>query len=139
LRFCARPARAIIDCAMEQGQWRLTVRNGPHVERVRCETLGAAVDAMEQRMDELAPGARRRSIEVFRRRYDAARQVVVRAEIDGPGGITSRVRGGVDLRGDGSAEAYVGRFKRVLVELHPGETAYDGLRRALRERSLATR
>jgi hypothetical protein len=112
-------------------QWTLTLRNGPHVERVRCETLDAAVDAMEQRMDELAPGARREAIQVFRRHYDAVRQVAVRAELSGPGGILGRLRGGVDMRGDGSAEAYTGRFKRSLVDLRVGETPYDGLRRVL--------
>jgi hypothetical protein len=38
----------------------------------------------------------------------------------------------VDLRGDGSAEAYTGRVRRSLVQLQAGETAYDGLRRALK-------
>jgi hypothetical protein len=116
---------------MATGQWRLTVRNGPRVERMRHDTLDAAVDAMEQRMDELAPTARREAIQVFRRRFDAIRQVAVRAEITGPGGLLGGLHGGVDLRGDGSAEAYVGRFRRSLVALEPGETAYDGLRRAL--------
>ncbi len=117
---------------MATGQWKLTVRNGPHVERVRCETLDAAIDAIELRMDELAPIARREAIQVFRRRFDAVRQVAVRAELSGPRrGLLGRVRGGVDLRGDGSAEAYYGRFRRSLVELRAGETAYDGLRRVL--------
>jgi hypothetical protein len=120
---------------MAHRQWTLTVRNGPHVERVRFETLDAAVDAMEQRMDELAPMARRQAIQVFRRRFDAIRQVAVRAEITGPGGVLWRVAGGVDLRGDGSSEAYLGRFRRSLVALRPGESAYDGLRRALGEGS----
>ena len=116
---------------MAKGQWRLTVRNGPHVERMRYATLDAAVDAMEERMDALAPTARRQAIQVFRRRFDAVRQVAVRAEIIAPRGLLGGPRGGVDLRGDGSAEAYLGRFRRSLVALEPGETAYDGLRRAL--------
>jgi hypothetical protein len=116
---------------MAAKRWTLTVRNGPRVEHVRCETLDAALDAMEQRLDELAPEARRQTVRVLRRRFDPVRQVVARAEISGPGGLLGRTRGGVDLRGDGSAEAYVGRLKRTLVELRPGETAYSGLRRAL--------
>jgi hypothetical protein len=116
--------------------WTVTVRNGPHVERMRFSALGEALDALEERMDELAPAARRRagrsSIgQVAGRRYDPARQVAVRAELTGPGGLLGGVRGGVDLRGDGSAEAYTGRVKRSLVQLRPGESAYDGLRRVL--------
>ena len=112
-------------------RWSLTLRNGPRIERARFDTLPAAVDALESRIDELAPQARRQAIDVFKRRYDAVRQVVVRGEVAGPTRLMPRVRGGVDLRGDGSAEAYVGHWRRSLVELAPGETAFDGLRRAL--------
>jgi hypothetical protein len=111
--------------------WTLTVRNGPKVERVRCDSLAQAIDALEHRIEQLAPDAGRRSVQFARRRYDPARQVAVRAELAGPGGPLSRPHGGVDLRGDGSAEAYTGRIRRRLVELRPRETPYAGLRRAL--------
>jgi hypothetical protein len=108
------------------GSWTLTVRNGPQVERLRCDSLGSSIDTMEQRLSELEPNVRRDAVGLFKRQFDAARQVVVRAEIAGPGG-----HGGVDLRGDGSAEAYTGRFRRTLVRLDDQESPYDGLRRAL--------
>jgi hypothetical protein len=112
-------------------RWTLTVRNGPRVERSRFETLPATLAALEQRLDELSPQARRDSVQVLRRRFDAARQVAVRGEVSGPERLVPSVRGGVDLRGDGSVEAYTGRWRRSLVPLQAGETAYDGLRRAL--------
>jgi hypothetical protein len=96
------------------------------------DTLAGSLDALEERMDALAPQARREAIEVFKRRFDAVRQVAVRGEVAGPGRLLPGVRGGVDLRGDGSAEAYTGHWRRAAVELAPGETAYDGLRRVLR-------
>jgi hypothetical protein len=114
--------------------WTLTVRNGPRVEHFHFGTLGETLDALERRIEELAPSARRHALQIARRRYEPARQVAVRAEVTGPGGVLARVRGGVDLRGDGSAEAYTGRFKRSLVELRAGETPYEGLRRMLEGR-----
>ncbi len=113
------------------GEWTLTVRDGSRFERVHFATLGEALEGLERRLDQLAPDAERNAVQFARRRYEPARQVAVRAELTGPGGPFSRPHGGVDLRGDGSAEAYVGRVKRRLVELRPGETPYTGLRRAL--------
>lgn len=126
------------------GQWTLTVRDGPRVGHKRFETLEETLRAMESELDELAPGARRRSVQLVGKRYDAARQVAVRAEVKGPappgragwlgaGWLGAGPRGGVDMRGDGSTEAYTGRLRRRLVQLRAGETAYEGLRRALGE------
>jgi len=107
--------------------WSLTIRDGPRVQRTSFDTLAAALQALRARLDELAPSAHREPVEVLSHRYDAALQVAVRAEVAGPGGR----HGGVDLRGDGSTEAYTGRWRRSLVTLEPGEDAIDGLRRAL--------
>src|SRR5579872_3682847 len=98
------------------GRWTLTLRNGPRVQRFRFESMALAVDALQQRLDELAPQIRRETIGVFKRRFDPVAQVAVRAELTGPGGLWAAKSGGVDLRGDGSAEAYTGRFRRSLVK-----------------------
>ena len=58
---------------------------------------------------------------------DPVQIVVARVEVAGP----RRLRAGVDVRGDGSSEAFTGRVRRRLVEQRDGESAYDALRREL--------
>jgi hypothetical protein len=109
------------------GRYTLTVRRRGATERERFATLDEALVALEARLDGLARPERRGSERGLAREYAPVQQVAVRGEIAGPAGL----RGGVDVRGDGSAEAYTGRLRRRLVERGSGETAYEALRRAL--------
>jgi hypothetical protein len=106
--------------------YTLTVRRRGATARERFPSLPEALAALEARLDELTPGERRGRERALSRDISAVEQVALRGEVAGPG-----VRGGVDVRGDGSAEAFTGRWRRVLVEREAGETAYDALRRAL--------
>ena len=106
--------------------YKVTVRRRGTTERDRFDSLDTALAALEERLDGLAPDARRGRERAMARDLEPVEQVALRGEIAGPG-----VRGGVDVRGDGSAEAFTGRWRRQLVERQPGETAYDALRRAL--------
>ena len=110
--------------------YTLTVRDGPRVERERFETLADTLDALERRMDELTT-SRREAVDLKYRRFEPVAQVAVRGEVAGPGRLLPAVRAGVDLRGDGSSEAYVGRLRRTLVEQRTGETPFEALRRVL--------
>jgi hypothetical protein len=105
----------------------VTVRRRGATERDRYDSLDEALTALEERLDGLARAERRGSERGLGRDYAPVMQVAARGELAGPGGL----RGGVDLRGDGSAEAFTGRLRRRLVERGTGETAYEALRRAL--------
>jgi hypothetical protein len=109
--------------------YTLTIRQGPKVTRERYTELDAAVGAVEERGRELERGADVQPVGgSLIRRIEPVQQVVARLELKGPNGL----RAGVDVRGDGSSEAYTGRVRRRLVEQRRGEDAYGALRRALR-------
>ena len=108
--------------------YRLVVRAGSRVEKEEYEELDAALDVLERRGQELAEVADAHPFGGgMVRRIDPVEQVTARLELSGPG----RLRAGVDVRGDGSAEAWTGRLRRALVEPRRGESAYDALRRQL--------
>jgi hypothetical protein len=115
-------------------RFRLTLRHGSRVEHAGFDDLDGALSELERRMDALAGQARKRPVSFLGRRFEAVSQVAARGEVAGPNRLLPRLQGGVDMRGDGSTEAYTGRWRRRLVEARGGETAYDALCRALLER-----
>jgi hypothetical protein len=108
--------------------YTLTVRARPRQPRQRFARLDDALAEIEARGRELENGAGERAQGgTLMRRLEPVQIVVARLELTGPG----RLRAGVDVRGDGSSEAFTGRVRRQLVEQRSGESAYDALRRAL--------
>jgi hypothetical protein len=109
--------------------YTLTVRRRAKVHKERHAELDGALAALERAGSELADGAHARPAGgSLIRRIEPVQQVVARLELNGPDGL----RAGVDVRGDGSSEAFTGRVRRRLVEQGPGEDAYAALRRSLR-------
>jgi hypothetical protein len=108
--------------------YRVTVRAGPKVEREQHDQLTNALTAVERLGRKLEQSTDARPMGGgLTRRFEPVQQVVARIELAGPG----RLRAGVDVRGDGSSEAFTGRLRRQLVEQRRGESPYDALRRAL--------
>jgi hypothetical protein len=108
--------------------YTVTVRSGGKVRKERHPDREEALAAVERIGGELADDVAERPVGgTLIRRLEPVQQVVGRIELAGP----QRLRAGLDVRGDGSSEAYTGRLRRRLVEQRPGESAYDALRRAL--------
>ncbi len=111
--------------------WRLTVRAGPKLEHESFDGLDRLLDALEARGREFARSAPDEAIKARVRRFEPVEQVMARLELSGPERLLPSVRAGVDVRGDGSTEAFRGRIRRVMLEQRAGEDAFAALRRAL--------
>jgi hypothetical protein len=109
---------------MAHDPFLLKSRVGPQVRKERFGSLDDLLASLEARLGRVSREPARK---VFGREYDPVRQVAGRFELRGPDGV----RGGIDVRGDGSAEAYTGWIRKQLVEQRDGESAIDSLRRAL--------
>jgi len=106
------------------GSHRVTVREGARVSHERFASLEEALAALEERGHELAHAARANPVDTkVLGRWEPQQQVAARLQLGR--------RGGVDIRGDGSAEAYTGWLRRRLVEQERGESPYEALRRQL--------
>ena len=109
------------------GIYRVTIRSGSRIERRRLDDLDSALAELETVGTQLQESADAGEIDLKTRRIQPVQQVVARLELSGP----RRLQAGVDVRGDGSAEGYTGRFRRRLVKQAGGETPYEALRRLL--------
>ena len=98
------------------------------MKRDRFGELAEALAALEREGEQLQEEADARPVDLrLGRKFEPVQQVFARLELAGPG----RLRAGVDVRGDGSVEAWTGRVRRSLVKQLPKESAYEALRRTL--------
>jgi hypothetical protein len=108
--------------------YTLTVRAGAKVRKRQHRGLDEALSELEREGRELEAGADGKAQGGgLMRRLEPVQIVVARLELSGPG----RLRAGIDVRGDGSSEAFTGRMRRQVVRQRSGESAYDALRREL--------
>ena len=106
--------------------WRIVVREGPRVRKHRADGLEQALEIVEREARALAAGPRRSAVTMRKREFTPQQQVAGRVELSGPG-----IRAGVDVRGNGDAEAWTGRIRRRVVEQEGRESPYAALRRVL--------
>ena len=111
--------------------YTVTIRVGPKVRRTRHAQLATAIDTLEMELTTLGPAARRETQRALTREYEPGDQVAARGELSGPSRLVPRVRGGADVRGDGTIAVYRGKVRRELIECKRGERAFDALRRTL--------
>jgi hypothetical protein len=108
----------------------VVTRVGSDVAHEGFDDLDDALARLEQRGAEFERDAPRTPEEtLLGRHFEPLHQVFARLELRG-----ARTRAGVDVRGDGSPEAYTGWVRRKVVEQRADESAYDALRRALATR-----
>jgi hypothetical protein len=107
--------------------FRVIIRRRGKTEKRAFGTLDAALDDLEAELRAAATQARQapRPDRALGRDYEPGQRVVVRGELRGPG----RLRAGVDVRGDGSAQAYTGVVRRRLLDPDEREDAWAALRR----------
>ena len=105
--------------------YRVIIRRRGQTEKFRHATLDEALDALESELRVAATRQQPRVEHALGRTYEPERQVAVRGELRGPSGL----RAGIDVRGDGSAEAYTGRVVRRLIAMRDREDAWSALRR----------
>ena len=111
--------------------YTVTVRVASTVTRRRVPTLDDAIDVLELELRSLGDRALRKTAKAFVREVAPVAQVSARGELSGPGRLRPAVRAGVDVRGDGSFEAYTGKLQRDVIERRHRESAFDALRRVL--------
>lgn len=107
------------------GSFSVTVHEQGKRSRASYASLDEALEAVAAEVSARS-GTRASTVRAFTREVEPGDQVIARIELHGP-----RAHGGVDLRGDGTAQAFTGRWARRPVASPGRETAPQALRRAL--------
>ena len=109
--------------------YRLTVRHGPKVQREGFDSLGEAIEAMEQRSREIQDEGPLGEVSALRD-FEPGQRVHARIELS-TGGVLRGREVGIDVMGDGVLVPYAGVIRKRRLEPPDGETAFDAVRAAL--------
>jgi hypothetical protein len=109
--------------------WKLTVRNGSDVSRLKFDDLGAALDEARTRIEQITDHPPLRTVKAIRD-YEPEKQVKARIEISGKG-FFSPPTAGVDVRGDNSLVGYAGGVSRQPIEGQTAAQVVEAMRETL--------
>lgn len=109
--------------------WKVTVRNGPAVDRARFETLDEALDEARGRAAAVLSGGRLGPVKALRE-FTPGQRVQARIEISGKGFMRGP-EAGIDVMGDGALVAYVGAIRKQPLDAPTLDAAIESLRDAL--------
>jgi len=109
--------------------WRVTVRNGPKVERTKVETLEEALEDARGRVAALLSEPRLGTAKAIRS-FEPGQRVKGRVEISGKGFMRGP-EGGIDVMGDNELVAYTGAIRKQPLDAPTLDAAIEGLRAAL--------
>ena len=112
-------------------RWRLVVRDGATVRKSVFESLDEALFGLQAETAEAAARPPAKPVEMKVRVFEPADQVTMRAQVTGPQRWMPKVRCGMDVRGNGRLEPWIGGPARTEVSLGRKETAWQALRREL--------
>jgi hypothetical protein len=112
-------------------RWRLVVRDGATVRKSIWPTLADALDQLQAETVEASNRPPAQPVDLKVRDFTPRDLVVMRAGVKGPQRLLPKVRCGMDVRGDGSAEPWIGGAGKREVEVRRKETPWLALRREL--------
>ena len=115
---------------MARGDWSLTVRHGPRVQRMSFADLDPALTELHRRVEEIRAAGPLAEVKAFRD-YEPGARINARLELS-RGGMFRSTTAGVDLMGDGRLVPYRGSVRRRELDLPDGAgSEYEALRAAL--------
>jgi hypothetical protein len=109
--------------------YKLTIRNGPKVEREKHASLDDAVASMRDHADRIRAEGGLPEVTMFRT-YEPGARVQARLEISTGGPLRGR-DAGIDVMGDGGLVPFRGGVFRKPLAPADGETAFDAVAAAL--------
>jgi hypothetical protein len=108
---------------------RLTIRNGPRVERERFASLDEAIAALRRRAGEIRGEGSLEGVSMLRD-FAPGEQVRARLELSVGGFLRSR-EAGVDVMGDGRVVPHAGAIRRRELDSAGHRDPFDAVREAL--------